>query len=103
MLYDLNVKYVIHFCEYFKFIKPYLLMFSENLPTVMSPPASDSSRSKKKRVKQKSTVSSQLLKEKTKFDNQKRRMKEISLRLENKEYDELLLAKNRDKVKRLVR
>ena len=66
----------------------------------MPPPASDATRSKKKRLKQKSALPSDIVKAKTKLDNQKRRVKEVARRLGDSHFDQLLLEKNRERVRR---
>ena len=82
----------------FIFLNSYSL--SESLITVMSPPASDSSRSKKKRLKQKMEVPSQILREKEKLNNQKKITNQMTRRIGDRDYDQMMLAKNKERVKR---
>ena len=63
-------------------------------------PASDSSRSKKKRQKQKLELPSQLLQGRVQLMNDKAKVKQLSRRLEDKEFDDHIRNLNKDRVKK---
>ena len=63
-------------------------------------PASDAARSKKKREQQKISLPPQILKGKNLVEKQKKMLKQMARRLEDKGYDDHCLKMNRERVKR---